>query len=201
MNLFMEHTDLAAPFFIRLQKIFSNMDERYRQTTEYYGFNCRGCDDNCCMTLFFHHTYLEFFYLMEGVNALPPDSRESLFERARTANQKTAEMEKKRVSFRLMCPLNVEGLCILYERRPMICRMHGIPHELRPPGRQAAFGPGCDAFSIQCGSKKVFRFDRTPFYVEISNLEKELKQKLNLSRKFKKTITQMLVEKNEISGH
>ncbi|MBW1898368.1 MAG: hypothetical protein JRI61_04830 [Deltaproteobacteria bacterium] len=66
----MKHIDLAAPFFIRLQKIYSNMDEQYRQTAEYYGFNCRGCDDNCCRTLFFHHTHIEFFYLMEGIDAL-----------------------------------------------------------------------------------------------------------------------------------
>ena len=153
------------------------------------------------MTLFFHHTYLEFFYLMEGIDALPTDIRESLFERAKDKNGKTAEMEKKSSPFRRMCPLNVGGLCILYDHRPMICRMHGIPHELKTPGRLTTFGPGCDAFSIQCGSKKIFRFDRTPFYVEMSNLEKELKQKFKISQKFKKTITQMLVEKNEISGH
>jgi len=201
MSLSMKHIDLAAPFFIRLQKIYSNMDEQYRQTAEYYGFNCRGCDDNCCMTLFFHHTYLEFFYLMEGIDALPPDIRESLFEKAKDANKKTAEMEKKRAAFRLMCPLNVDGLCLLYDRRPMICRMHGIPHELKTPGGQIKSGAGCDAFSNQCGSKKHFRFDRTPFYIEMSNLEKALKQKFNISLKFKKTITRMLVEKNEISGH
>lgn len=201
MNLSMKHIDLAAPFFIRLQKIYSNMDEQYRQTAEYYGFNCRGCDDNCCRTLFFHHTYLEFFYLMEGIDALLPDIRKPLIERAKAANQKTAEMKKKRESFCLMCPLNVDGLCILYDRRPMICRMHGMPHELRPPGKKTVFGPGCAAFSIQCGSKKYFRLDRTLFYIEMSNLEKELKQKFNISLKFKKTIAQMLIEKNEISGH
>jgi len=201
MNLYLEHADFAAPFFIRLQKIYSIIDEQYRRTADYYGFNCRGCDDNCCMTLFFHHTYLEFFYLMEGLYALPTDIREALFERAKDENGKTAEMEKKSPTFRRMCPLNVGGLCILYDRRPLICRMHGIPHELRTPGRLTTFGPGCAAFSIQCGSKKIFRFDRTPFYVEMSNLEKELKQKFKISRKFKKTITQMLIEKNEISGH
>jgi len=201
MNLSMKHTDLAAPFFIRLQKIYSNMDEQYRQTAEYYGFNCRGCDDNCCMTFFFHHTYLEFFYLMEGIDALTTDIRESLIEKAKAASRKTAEMGTMRASFRIMCPLNMEGLCILYDRRPMICRMHGIPHELKTPGGQVKYGPGCDAFSSRCGSKKIFRFDRTTFYIEMSNLEKELRQKLNISRKFKKTIIRMLVEKNEISGH
>ncbi len=201
MNISMKNTDLAAPFFNRLRQLFSDMDEEYRHASEYYGFDCRGCDDNCCMTLFFHHTYLEFFYLMEGVNALPPDDRESLFERAETAHRKTLEMEQKKISVRLMCPLNVEGLCILYDRRPMICRMHGIPHELKPPGRPAVLGPGCDAFSTRCGSKTYIPFDRTPFYIEMSTLENELKQRFNISRKFKKTITQMLVGKNEIPGH
>jgi Fe-S-cluster containining protein len=200
MNFFMKHLDSATPFLIRLQKIFSDIDEQYRQKADYYGFNCRGCDDNCCRTLFFHHTYIEFFYLMEGVDNLPPDIRKSLYEKAKAAKRKIAEMNQKEEPYRLMCPLNTSGLCILYDRRPMICRMHGIPHELRPPGKQTIFGPGCGAFSTRCGEKKYFPFDRTPFYIEMSNLEKELKQKLNISRKFKKTITHMLVEINEISG-
>jgi len=153
------------------------------------------------MTLFFHHTYIEFFYLMEGIDSLPADIRESLYNKAKAADRKAAEMIQNKEPYRLMCPLNTDGMCILYERRPLICRMHGIPHELTPPGRQKTFGPGCAAFSVQCSSKKYVPFDRTPFYMEMSNLEKKLKQKLNISQKFKKTITRMLVEKNEISGH
>jgi len=177
------------------------MDEHYRKTAAYYGFNCRGCDENCCMTLFFHHTFAEFFYLMEGVDALPADIRESLYKKAEAADRQASKISQNQKPYRLMCPLNKDGLCILYERRPLICRMHGIPHELRTPGREKTFGPGCAAFYAQCGSTTYIPFDRTPFYMEMANLEKELRQKLGISQKLKKTIARMLIEKNEISGY
>jgi hypothetical protein len=71
--------------------------------------------------------------------------------------------------------------------------MHGIPHELRFPGKQTVFGKGCKAFEIQCGTKPYLPFDRTPFYVSMANLEKDMKQQFGIKEKFKKTIAQMLI--------
>ena len=93
-----------------------------------------------------------------------------------------------------MCPLNIKDKCILYKQRPMICRMHGIPHDLNKPGIPAHYGEGCKLFMKQHGHKDYFSFDRTPFYFEMVRLENELKDKIDLKDKFKKTVAQMLTK-------
>jgi hypothetical protein len=74
----------------------------------------------------------------------------------------------------------------------MICRLHGIPHELARPGRGVLHAPGCDTFTRTCDVEKRFKFDRTPFYVEMAALEKELKQSAGRLRKIKMTVAQMI---------
>ena len=74
----------------------------------------------------------------------------------------------------------------------MICRLHGIPHELHTPGRDIICQPGCEAFSEQFGEKDYHRFDRTPFYLELASLEKDLKQAADITTKIKMTIADML---------
>ena len=52
--------------------------------------------------------------------------------------------------------------------------------------------PGCGAFSEQHFDKSYFKFDRTPFFMEMAMLEKEFKQAVGLSQKFKMTVAEML---------
>jgi Fe-S-cluster containining protein len=95
-----------------------------------------------------------------------------------------------------MCPLNRDGQCVAYPYRPMICRLHGIPHELHRPGGKIIKNPGCDSFFDQCrdrGTTEYIRFDRTPFYQQMAMLEKELRQETGYAEKIKLTIAQMLV--------
>ena len=186
--------DISNEFLARLKSIFSAMDEAYERAAGGYGFVCTGCDDNCCMTRFYHHTHLEYAYLMEGMRAFGLVEQKTFQEKALDVVERTRAADQKGGAVRIMCPLNLDGLCSLYAHRPMICRLHGIPHELRPPGRSAERGPGCGAFLIRCGEMNYITFDRTPFYMEMARLEKEFKQRLNKTRKFKKTIAEMLVE-------
>ena len=173
------------------------MDKAYEEVEGRYGFACTGCDDNCCMTRFYHHTRLEYAYLMEGVAALGPKEYTGVHDKALDVVQRTQLADKKGEDVRIMCPLNLEGMCRLYDYRPMICRLHGIPHEVRQPGRGFERGPGCRAFGARCGEKNYIKFDRTPFYMEMARLEKEFKQRLNTTVKFKKTIAEMITEKNK----
>jgi hypothetical protein len=80
----------------------------------------------------------------------------------------------------------------------MICRLHGIPHELpSSDGGTIVRNPGCDAFFDQCrdsGTTEYIRFDRTPhFTTQMAMLEKELRRKTGYAEKIKLTIAQMLV--------
>lgn len=187
-----EMLDSFTLFSDRLKLAFQRMDEAYRQAAAYYDFHCTGCEDNCCRTRFHHHTFSEFLYIFKGFEELPVEKQKEIREKAELVCSQSFEMEKRGETIRLMCPLNEKGLCLLYEYRPMICRLHGISHELRRPDGQFLYGEGCDMFMKISEKKKSVRFDRTPFYKEIALLEKELREKMKTFQKVKMTISQML---------
>jgi len=181
-----------SPFLKYLSNIYTLMDLKYEEAAGYYGFHCAGCEDNCCFTRFYHHTLLEYLYIFEGFQALDEKKQNKVKDRALSVCRKTDQADQRGMPVRLLCPLNFDGLCLLYDFRPMICRLHGIPHELKKPGMNNTYGPGCDAFTKQCHEKDYFRFDRTPFYIEMAALEKDLKQSVGMTQKVKYTVAQMI---------
>ncbi len=76
----------------------------------------------------------------------------------------------------------------------MICRLHGIPHELQKAGHRVMYSPGCDAFTKQIKAKEYYKFDRTPFYIKMAELENELKKAAGITQKLKMTVAEMLIE-------
>lgn len=183
---------IGAPFLEKLQKLYADMDAAYGRVAEGYRFHCTGCVDNCCLTRFYHHTHIEYLYLRQGFRNLTQDLRRKVRQRAAEVRRETADLEKTGGPIRLMCPLNAEGLCLVYPHRPMICRLHGPAHELHRPGREVSYGPGCDAFSRQTEGKAYRPFDRTPFYMEMVRIEAELKQTAEITRRIKMTIAEMI---------
>ena len=180
-------------FFDRLQNIFSEMDRKYGIAAQSYGFQCRGCEDNCCRTRFYHHTYLEYLFIRKGYDKLDSSDRSAIRVRAEEVCRQTEPADDRGVTPRLMCPLNSDGKCTLYHYRPMICRLHGIPHELQKPGQPVVYGPGCGVFVEQCSEKPYFKFDRTQFYFEMARLENDFKQAAGLTGRIKLTIAEMLM--------
>ena len=83
---------------------------------------------------------------------------------------------------------------MLYEQRPMICRLHGIPHALHQPGGRTLTGPGCDDFYRQCGRGSTTSLDRTPLYTAMADLEYRLREKLNYREKIKRTVAEIIVD-------
>ena len=192
---FLNHKDIY--FLKRLKEIFELMDQQYLKANNYYGFNCAGCEDNCCRTHFYHHTYLEYFYILEGFNTLADHKKDKIKARALQVCEKTVLADKKGEKVRLMCPLNFDGLCVLYPYRPMICRLHGIPHELKKKDKEVIYGSGCEVFTKKSRGKEYFKFDRTPFYRGLAGLEKEFIQVTGLTQKFKMTVAQMITSSDE----
>ena len=180
-------------FLKRLRAIYASMDLKYSEAAAYYEFNCTGCEDNCCLTRFYHHTVLEYLYILEGFHNLNAEKQTEIKAKALEVKRKSVEADRKGKLLRRMCPLNSDDKCILYLHRPMICRLHGIPHELHKPGKDIVYGPGCEAFSKYYSEKNYYRFDRTPFYMEMASLEKELKQAAGITTKVKMTIADMLI--------
>ena len=191
------HDTVLAVFIDRLQRLFAAMDSRYAEAASHYGFRCEGCEENCCRTRFYHHTYLEYMYIQSGLKGLNGRIQREILSRAEEVCRRTAAADENGEPVQLMCPLNYDGLCALYDYRPMICRLHGIPHELHRPDKNIIKGPGCGMFERRCSDKSYYKFDRTPFYFEMAKLEKELKRAAGLDGRIKMTIAEMIVHKAE----
>jgi Fe-S-cluster containining protein len=178
------------PHLTKLKALYAEMDKQYENAASLYGFICRGCKDNCCRTRFYHHTFLEYLYIKEGFYRLSEGLKQKAKHRAYNLCNNPDE---KNASFGPMCPMNVNERCIIYAHRPMICRLHGIPHELRKPGSTPRYHDGCSAFHERHGDRSYVTFDRTPLYMELAQTEKDFKAAMNLSTKIKLTIAEMLL--------
>ena len=185
---------LPASLLERLRRVLDDIDAAYERAAAAYGFVCSGCENSCCRTRFHHHTLLEFLYLREGFSELPADRQERIRANAAAVVAQHAQAAVSGAEVRPMCPLHAEGRCVLYAHRPMICRLHGIPHELRPPGRPAQQSPGCEEFHRRCGRPARHLLDRTPLYTELARLEAECRESLGLRRKIRMTIAEVLLD-------
>jgi Fe-S-cluster containining protein len=174
----------------RLSEIYRAIDSAYSEALRRYNFSCDGCPDNCCVTKFHHHTLVEDLYLEEGLKKLDEAELSAIASRAEEvvkAHKSSGE------NVEVMCPLNENGSCVLYEYRPMICRIHGVPYELFRNFKME-YGDGCYRFIMEKENvPKDFRINRTPFYLEIAQIEREVREKLNFTGRYKKTTAEMVL--------
>jgi len=190
---------LPASVLERLRRVLHDMDAAYEHAAAAHGFVCSGCENSCCRTRFHHHTLLEYIHLRDGFNNLSADRRAIIRANAAAVVAQHEQAAASGSDARPMCPLNAEGRCVLYAHRPMICRLHGIPHELRPPGRPVQQSPGCEEFHRRCGRPDRPLLDRTPLYTELARLEAECRQALGVRRRIRMTIAEMLLDEEGIS--
>lgn len=193
-SLRLEPEDYLDPLR-RLKQVYAAMDQAYTHVADRYGFHCHGCADNCCLTHFHHHTFLEFLYLLKGYRNLEKWERIDIRNKAGAVCTALghADFGEDDHRPRLMCPLNSDGRCRLYRQRPMICRMHGLPHLLRRPDGRIVKGPGCTDFERRCGEKDTVSFDRTPFYRDMARLEGELRRLIGGETRIKMTVAEMIL--------
>jgi hypothetical protein len=178
--------------FSSLIGLYQKMDLAYNQVAACYDFHCTGCTDNCCTSLFFHHTFIEKAFVIQGFSQMEKAIQKQIQDKAADYVNRTFSTPGTHRSLKRMCPLNREGKCVLYFYRPMICRLHGLPHELHPPGRQKIRGSGCDAGSFD--AKTYIPFDRTPFYVEMAAIEQQFKDRHSKTGRPRQTIAQILID-------
>ena len=171
----------------KLKTIYGSMDRAYKAAAGSYHFDCLGCRDNCCTTYFFHYTIVEYLYLLRGFWTLEEGMKEEIMGRA-TIMCDPLKRDK------YLCPLNLGGRCVLYPYRAMICRLHGLPFEFKRRDGQRDEGPGCAKFEEERGLKGLpyRRIERTPFYTDLANLEREIRAEVPYFRRFKKTIAEMI---------
>jgi Fe-S-cluster containining protein len=179
-------------FIPDISALYTQMEKAYDELAEHYSFSCGGCGQNCCTQRFYHYTFAEYVYLHEGLRSAAPELAAKILHNAgRVTDSYTKELQIGEI-LPLMCPVNSDGMCTLYEYRPMICRLHGLPHKFTRPDGTVFNGGGCHRFEAD---KKADRLlDRTFAYTELAHLEKDLRLETNFRQRLKKTTAEMLMD-------
>lgn len=183
----------------RLADLYRRMDEAYAAAAAPLGLACAGCADSCCETVFRHHTYVEWAGLWTGLAALPAPRQAEIKEAAENWLRRHQNPLFPGVRPRVPCPLcaeSPEGLrCGLYEARPMVCRLHGVPNVLlHPRGGQSAF-PGCDRAQALAKTCETAPLDRTPLLTELARLEMDMvgRERMGKLPRMDLTIAEMIL--------
>ena len=188
-RILQQHTDVLR----QLEALYHAMDAAYDTVAKNYNFACRGCADNCCLTRFYHHTLVEVTGLLVGYRGLPENERTSILERAHVYCRALQTSEQHDQPLKKLCPLNADERCLLYQQRPMICRLHGVPHAMRHPARGLITGTGCHMFEATCSQADGHPLDRTPLYSAMAMLEKSLRRDSGIESPVRLTIAEMIL--------
>ncbi len=160
----------------RLTELYRLMDSAYCEVCNQVGFSCEGCDGvKCCTVDLILHTSVEMLYLRRGFNTLDMSRQLEILGRCRGII-KAKEDDALGDGYRnAVCALNFEGLCVLYEYRPMICRLAGISHIIiRPDGTVTESG-GCICYHRENQQDRPnLKIDRTDFYRQMAAIEIEV---------------------------
>lgn len=194
----MKNVVLSEPLIIELEDIYEGLQNEYEKAAQGLKFTCEGCPDNCCDSYFLHHTYAEWAYMWLGLRELSDERMNLLVERARGWLSQCELALKNGDRPQVMCPLNENGLCILYKHRLLVCRTHGVPAKMtRPDGKSLHF-PGCFRCQemVQArGNNGVLEVERTPFLKRLALLENTLlENRRHLYPKVRMTIAEMVVK-------
>ena len=192
----MKKESLESTLFTKLSLLYSEMEGAYNRAAGKIGLSCQGCPDNCCTSHFQHHTYIEWAYLWNGIRSRPDEKQREFINRAGEYVRRSRILLAQGLRPRIMCPLNDDGLCQLYEYRSMICRMHGVPNSfVRPDGKQMSF-PGCfRCQELYSHLDEVPVLDRTDFYRNLASLEMAfVGPKIKTLPRVSLTLAEMLVQ-------
>lgn len=187
-----QHGDELSPWLARLADVFRTMDAGYGETAQDYGFVCRGCEDNCCRSRFYHHTLLEYLAVYRGFSRLDDRAKQQVVLRADAYRRLHAAADADGTKANPWCPLNEAGRCLIYDERPLICRLHGIPYLLHQPGGGTVQGTGCEYFESHHETGNRALLNRTPFYKAMAGLERDFRAELSVYVKNRQTIAEMI---------
>jgi len=146
----------------RYEHLIKKADETFEETAEKYKEYVRcvlHCAD-CCHAMF-GLFLIEAYYIKNKFDKLDPEVQRAALERAKSADVTLKEIEKKLRAereksentaeqslsmMRVRCPLlDDNDECILYEYRPLTCRVYGIPTSIHGKAHvcnKSAFKPG-----------------------------------------------------------
>ncbi len=196
----MTELQLPADLILELQEIYQGMENEYARVARQLSFTCKGCPDNCCDSYFLHHTYTEWAYLWLGFRQLTPAKQRDVLNRAAAVSLICKQALRQGERPQVMCPLNDEGLCVLYPYRLLVCRTHGVPASMTKPDGKRLIFPGCfRCQEIACNLRgqgvEIPLVERTPLLQRLALLENTLlKGDRRRYPKVKLTIAEMLIK-------
>jgi hypothetical protein len=187
---------LRSTLFEKLSQLYAQMEKAYNHVAGEIGLSCSMCTDNCCTSYFRHHTYIEWAYVWQGMRSRSDENQREYINRAEAYVRHSRVLLAQGLRPNMMCPLNDEGRCRLYEYRLMICRLHGVPnHFVRPDAKKMGF-PGCFRCQELCSHlEEVPVLDRTELYQELASLEMAfVGPKIKTLPRLNLTLAEMLVQ-------
>lgn len=130
---------------------------------------------------------------------LSPDKQNELLQRCQKYQEQCEVALSAGERPLVMCPLNEDGLCILYEHRLLVCRTHGVPASITRPDGQVLQFPGCfrcqEIVESRSTGGEPVSVERTTLLTRLVQLENELlDKKRHLMPKVKITIAEMLIK-------
>ena len=170
---FGDRNSFSQSAIIRLRELYRRMDESYGEAARQTGFSCDNCDGEACCTVDLPiHTFTEKLLLKQGLASLEARLREEILIRCGEMVRAKAEDPRGAAYRNSVCALNFEGRCALYNERPMICRLAGIPHFItRPDGKTLERG-GCVRYEKEFRpSGPDLKVDRSDLYREMAAVE------------------------------
>ena len=194
----MNELELPDILSARLGETHQRLQNEYDRVARQLCFSCNGCPDNCCDSYFLHHTYTEWAFLWIGFRRLDINQQEAILQRSRAWLKECDKALAIGARPQVMCPLNDNGRCILYEHRLLVCRTHGVPATMMKPDGQELRFPGCfrcqEIVTAEYQGKPVPYVARTPLLHALAALENQLLGgKRHLFPKVRSTIAEMLV--------
>lgn len=151
-----------GPFFQDYESLLAQVDLQFQElaATDPHLLSC-GLDSNRCCFEYLQVPFIEAGYLNHNMNRiLASGERNAAIERARAAGTALRRLERRlvaqsapdpvtpqklREAYRaeqILCPLNVDGRCILHAYRPIACRLYGLPPDRQDRSQTIAEPPG-----------------------------------------------------------
>jgi len=147
-----------TPFFKKYEAVSITADAVFARVKKEYA-DCVKCKTKCadCCHALFDLTLIEALYVNHHFNMALDDTKKSaLLEKANRIDREVYQIKKKAhkdfengkneveilnemAMERVRCPLlNEEDHCVLYEHRPITCRLYGIPTSISGMGHTCA---------------------------------------------------------------
>ena len=135
-----------TPYFHNYELLVDKAEEAFHNVKEKHG-DCVKCELHCsdCCNAVFGVFLVEAVYIREHFEQIKEDQKQEVIERAKEADTALEDLRKKLKTFegdpgmqaytlareRVRCPLlDDNDECVLYQKRPVTCRVYGIPTKI-----------------------------------------------------------------------